>query len=121
MARPRPRARAADADTDDFLDRMACITAAEGFPPIGGRIFGLLLLSEEALSLDAIAARLSASKGSISSDARRLEQRGVLERVRRAGDRRDYYRVADDIFEATMRLRLSRWEAFHAAISSGRG
>jgi len=120
MARARPSARAADAETDAFLDRMARVTAAEGFPPIGGRIFGLLLLSEEPLSLDAIAARLSASKGSISSDARRLEQRGLLERVCRAGDRRDYYGVAEDLFAATMRMRLARWGAFHAAMSSGR-
>ena len=121
-ARPTPRAAAParDAETDAFVERMAHVTAAEGFSPIGGRIFGLLLLADRELCLDEIAGRLAASKGSISSDARRLEQRGLLECVRRAGDRRDYYRVAEDLFESTMNMRLTRWQAFHDAIRRGR-
>ena len=116
MARPVP----SDPETDAFVERMARVTAMEGFPHIGGRIFGLLLVSDRDLCLDEIAARLAASKGSISSDARRLEQRGLLERVRRPGDRRDYYRVADDLFASTMEMRLARWKAFHDAVLEGR-
>jgi outer membrane protein TolC len=116
MARPRAR----DPETDAFVERMARVTAMEGFPHIGGRIFGLLLVSDGDLCLDEIAARLAVSKGSISSDARRLEQRGLLECVRRAGDRRDYYRVADDLFASTMEMRLGRWRAFHDAVHEGR-
>jgi outer membrane protein TolC len=116
MARPAP----SDPETDAFVERMARVTAMEGFPPIGGRIFGLLLVSDRDLCLDEIAARLAVSKGSISSDARRLEQRGLLECVRKPGDRRDYYRVADDLFASTMELRLSRWKAFHDAVHGGR-
>jgi outer membrane protein len=116
MARPAP----SDPETDAFVERMARVTAMEGFPRIGGRIFGLLLVSDRVLCLDEIAVRLAVSKGSISSDARRLEQRGLLECVRRPGDRRDYYRVADDLFASTMEMRLERWRAFHDAVHGGR-
>lgn len=120
MARARPNVRAPDAATDAFLERMARATTMEGFPRIAGRIFALLLVREEALSLEAIAARLAASKASVSSDARALEQRGLVERVRRPGDRRDYYRVADDLFEGALAIRLARWQSFQAALREGR-
>ena len=115
-----PRSPASDPETDAFVERMARVTAIEGFPYIGGRIFGLLLVSDRDLCLDEIAARLAVSKGSISSDARRLEQRGMLECVRRPGDRRDYYRVADDLFASTMEMRLGRWKAFHEVVHGAR-
>ena len=107
-------------ETVAFVERMARVTALEGFPYIGGRIFGLLLVADRELCLDEIAVRLQASKGSVSSDARRLEQRGLLECVRRPGDRRDYYRVADDLFASTMEMRLGRWKAFQGAVREGR-
>jgi len=116
MAHPAP----SDPETDAFVERMARVTAMEGFPHIGGRIFGLLLVSDRDLCLDEIAAQLTASKGSISSDARRLEQRGLLECVRKPGDRKDYYRVAEDLFASTMEMRLARWKAFHETVRGGR-
>ena len=116
MARSIP----SDPETDTFVERMARVIAMEGFPHIGGRIFGLLLVSDGDLCLDEIAARLAVSKGSISSDARRLEQRGLLECVRKPGDRRDYYRVAEDLFASTMEMRLARWQAFQEAVHDGR-
>src|SRR5450759_3517204 len=116
MARPP----ANDSETDTFVERMARVVAMEGFPHIGGRIFALLMVSDGDLCLDEIAARLAVSKGSISSDARRLEQRGLLECVRKPGDRKDYYRVADDLFASTMEMRLARWNAFHNAVGEGR-
>lgn len=109
-----------DPETDAFVERMARVIAMEGFPHIGGRIFALLLVSDGDLCLDEIAALLDASKGSISSDARRLEQRGLLECVRKPGDRKDYYRVAEDLFASTMELRLARWRAFHEEVRDGR-
>jgi outer membrane protein len=120
MARTRPTGSAPGPATAAFVERMAGVTANEGFPRIAGRILALLLISERELCLDEIAARLAVSKGSISADARGLAQRGLVERVRRAGDRRDYYRVAGDLFEAALGIRLARWQAFHSAIREGR-
>jgi len=60
------------------------------------------------------------SKGSVSTNARLLEDRGVLERVSRPGDRRDYYRVLPDLFSQTMAQRIARWERFHSAIAAAR-
>src|SRR5215203_3934677 len=60
------------------------------------------MVQEEACSLDDVAEQLRVSKGSASSNARLLEQLGIAERVTRAGDRRDYYRISPDISERTL-------------------
>jgi DNA-binding transcriptional regulator GbsR (MarR family) len=109
-----------DTRTGDFVERMGLTLEADGMPRIAGRIFGLLLVSDEPRSLDDLAAELRVSKGSASTNARLLEQRGLLERVCRPADRRDYYRVRPDLFNHTMALRLARWERFHQTIAEAR-
>jgi DNA-binding transcriptional regulator GbsR (MarR family) len=109
-----------DAQTAHFIERMGLALESDGLPRIAGRIFGLLLVSEDARSLDELAGELRVSKGSVSTDARLLEQRGVVERISRPGDRRDYYRVQPDLFSHTMAQRLTRWERFHEAIGAAR-
>jgi DNA-binding transcriptional regulator GbsR (MarR family) len=109
-----------DQPTAQFIENMGLAMESDGLPRIAGRIFGLLLVSEEARSLDDLAAELQVSKGSVSTNARLLEQRGVLEQVSRPADRRDYYRVRRDLFSNTMAQRLARWQRFHEAIGAAR-
>jgi DNA-binding transcriptional regulator GbsR (MarR family) len=106
--------------TAHFIERMGLALEADGLPRIAGRIFGLLLVSEDARSLDDLARELRVSKGSVSTNARMLEQRAVLERISRPGDRRDYYRVPTDLFRHTMAQRVARWQRFHEAIAAAR-
>jgi DNA-binding transcriptional regulator GbsR (MarR family) len=106
--------------TGQFIERMGLALEADGLPRIAGRIFGLLLVSEDPRSLDDLAAELRVSKASVSTNARMLEQRGVLEQVSRPADRRDYYRVPRDLFSHTMAQRLARWRRFHEAIGDAR-
>jgi DNA-binding transcriptional regulator GbsR (MarR family) len=105
-----------DSNTVAFIERMGLALETDGLPRIAGRIFGLLLVSDDARSLDDLAAELQVSKGSTSTNARLLEQRGLLERVCRPADRRDYYRPRPDLFDHTMALRLARWERFHQGV-----
>jgi DNA-binding transcriptional regulator GbsR (MarR family) len=109
-----------DKRTGEFIDRMGLALESDGLPRIAGRIFGLLLLSEDCRSLDELASELRVSKASVSTNARLLEQRGVLERNCRPSDRRDYYRVPPDLFSHTMAQRLERWHRFHEAIGDAR-
>ena len=109
-----------DKNTAAFIERMGLALEADSLPRIAGRIFGLLLVSEDCRSLDDLAAELGVSKASVSTNARLLEQRGLLERNSRPSDRRDYYRVPSDLFSHTMALRLERWQRFHEAIGHAR-
>jgi DNA-binding transcriptional regulator GbsR (MarR family) len=109
-----------DSATTRFTDRMGLIFEAEGQPPISGRIFGYLLVSDDTRSLDQVADALSVSKASVSTNARRLADMGVLERVCRPGDRHDYYRVAPELFSRTMAERMRRWQRFTQAVGDAR-
>jgi DNA-binding transcriptional regulator GbsR (MarR family) len=109
-----------DTATSRFTDRMGLLFEADGQPPIAGRIFGYLMVSEEARSLDQLAEALRISKASVSTNARRLADVGVLERVCRPADRHDYYRVAPELFSRTMAERLRRWQRFTEAVGDAR-
>jgi DNA-binding transcriptional regulator GbsR (MarR family) len=109
-----------EAQTAHFIERMGLALEADGLPRIAGRIFGLLLVSEDARSLDDLACDLKVSKASVSTNARMLEQRAVLERISHPGDRRDYYRVPTNLFSHTMAQRVARWQRFHEAIGAAR-
>jgi DNA-binding transcriptional ArsR family regulator len=82
-----------DSRTAQFVERMGVLTEEDGLPRIAGRIFAYLLVTPEACSLDDIATALGVSRASVSTDARRLAQMGLLERHSRPGDRRDYYGI----------------------------
>ncbi|MCI5145685.1 MAG: MarR family transcriptional regulator [Candidatus Electrothrix sp. AR3] len=64
---------------------------------IVGQIMVYLYLQKEAQSLDSIGEALVLSKASISIAVRQLERLGLVRRVWLKGDRKKYYRSADNI------------------------
>lgn len=90
----------------DFVESMGLFWESEGLPRIAGRIFGYLIVQPEPCSLDDLAAALGVSKASISTDARRLEQLGLVTRVSLPGDRRDYYTVDPDAPIRSLEIKL---------------
>jgi DNA-binding transcriptional regulator GbsR (MarR family) len=102
-----------------FVERMGQFFEQDGFARIAGRILGHLMLQVEPQSLDALAADLQVSKASVSTNTRMLEGLGALERVTRAGDRRDYYQVADLMHERMLELRLERFRATQKLLEEG--
>ncbi|NTW87912.1 MAG: hypothetical protein HGB26_02030 [Desulfobulbaceae bacterium] len=69
-----------------------------------GRMVGMILvylyLQEQECSLDSIGEELELSKASISIAARQLEQLGLVRRIWRKGEKKKYYRSADNIAQA---------------------
>lgn len=92
-----------------FIEQMGHGAESDGFTRIAGRLFAELLLSDEPRSLDDLAESLGVSKASVSTDARRLLERGVVERHGKPNDRRDYYRLSPDFFSQIVRHKLERW------------
>jgi DNA-binding transcriptional regulator GbsR (MarR family) len=68
-----------------------------GLSRILGQILVHLYLQPEPQSLETIAANLGLSKAAISIAVRQLETLGLVHRVWVKGDRRNYYRTADNI------------------------
>lgn len=105
---------------EQFIERMGLFFEADGAPRIAGRMFGFLLLSSSPCSLDDLAEHLQVSKASISTNARLLETWGAAERVSRPGDRRDYYRTAEDLHVRMMERRLNRIHRMRELAREGR-
>src|SRR5215510_13012040 len=91
-----------------FVEQIAVILEAEGLPRVCGRLFALLIVTPEPLSLDELADLLGVSKASVSINARTMEERGKIERVSRAADRRDYYQISEDMVEKSMEERIAK-------------
>ena len=71
-----------------------------GLGRIVGQILVYLYLQDHECSLDEICRDLGLSKAAVSVAARQLESLGFLRRVWRPGDRKSYYRTADNIATA---------------------
>lgn len=69
-----------------------------GFSDVMGRLYGILLLNPEPMSLDELAEGLQISKGSVSMNMRSLERWGMAKEVWVRGERKKYYMAESDLW-----------------------
>lgn len=105
-----------DTATDRLVERVGQRYEARGLPRTAGRIVAYLLVSEEPCSQEVLAEALQISRGSVSTNARLLEQASLIERVTRPGDRRDFYRVPEDMYERVLEQWLEGLRGMHALL-----
>lgn len=95
------------AGTQEFIEKAGVALERLGMSRTFGRLFGLLMVSDRSLSLGDAAGLLGVSKASISTNARLAEELGLVRRVSRRGDRRDYYEIQPECFERLTTRRLA--------------
>jgi DNA-binding transcriptional regulator GbsR (MarR family) len=88
-------------------EMMAKMFEEDGFSPLVGRIFSLLLFAPEPLSLQHMAEQLGVTKAAVSIQVRSLEKSGMCFKLARGNDRKDYYYIADD-FSITVMQTLTQ-------------
>src|SRR4051812_33833158 len=84
---------------DRFVDLWDTMAGFWGISPTMARIHGLLYITGAALSMDGIMARLAISRGNVSMNLSKLVEWGLVRRVHKRGDRRDYYESLSDVWE----------------------
>ena len=79
------------------------VLAGFGMPRIAGRVLSALLIADPPeQTAEQLAETLQASRGAISGGTTLLETTGLIERRRKPGDRKDYFRNKPNAwFEAT--------------------
>jgi DNA-binding transcriptional regulator GbsR (MarR family) len=87
---PGYRMRSPHAHDSALVEKFEQLLEAEGLPRIGGRMLGLLAVAPAPLSIDELARSLKVSRASISTNGKLLQSLGLVERITRPGDRRDY-------------------------------
>jgi DNA-binding transcriptional regulator GbsR (MarR family) len=103
-----------------LIEQMGLHWESEGRPRIAGRVFALMLLQDRDFTLEELAAVLRVSRGSMSTNTRRLEADGVIERVAKSGDRRVYYRLTADPYRAMIEDHLKRMEKMRQVVAQAR-
>ena len=99
----RPPTPPAEAERRAFIEELGRILAGFGMPHMAARILAALLVATPAeQTASQLAETLQASRGSISTMTRLLESPGLIERVRKPGDRKVYYRNTPDAWSRTM-------------------
>jgi DNA-binding transcriptional regulator GbsR (MarR family) len=93
---------------DAFVERVGRLFQRDGLPPNAGRIFGFLLFEGGEVSFGTISQTLGISRGGVSMATRMMEERGLLLRTGRAGDRQDWFRLVDDPFARMLRVEHGR-------------
>jgi DNA-binding transcriptional regulator GbsR (MarR family) len=88
-----------DAVEQQFVDLWRSMSALWGITPTMAQIHGLLFITGAALSMDDIMVRLGISRGNVSMNLGKLAEWGLVRRVHRRGDRREYYESLGDVWE----------------------
>lgn len=80
----------------DFIEKTGMMFQAEGLPRTAGRTLGMLIFDGEVVSFGDISTRLQVSRASVSTSVRLLEERGLVKRSNKAGERQDYFQLSAD-------------------------
>ncbi len=92
-----------------FIEDVGVVFEQTGLPRMAGRLFGWLLIADPPhQSPSELAGVLQASKGSISTTVRLLQQSGFIERYVIPGSRHDYFRLPKDAIEKVIRHGLEQ-------------
>lgn len=96
---------------DRFVRTWGQMGSAWGISRTMAEVHALLFVTGEALCTDEVMARLEISRGNASMSLRALVDWGVVQRVHRRGDRKEYFAAEQDVWtmiRAILRERLKR-------------
>jgi DNA-binding transcriptional regulator GbsR (MarR family) len=84
---------------DEFVELWNNMASLWGISPTMARIHGLLYITGASLSMDEIMARLGISRGNVSMNLSKLLEWGLVKRVHKRGDRREYFESITEVWE----------------------
>lgn len=95
-------------DIPSFIELSGTFFEGLGLTRMAGRIMGLLLVAEQPhLTMPDIVERLNVSKSAVSTALWQLQQVYLVERFTLPNERRDYFRLAPDVWDRAFRARMS--------------
>src|SRR5207249_6839712 len=89
--------RTLDNVEDQFVELWNNMASLWGISPTMARIHGLLYICSAALSMDDIMERLGISRGNVSMNLSKLVEWGLVRRLHKRGDRKEYYESLSDV------------------------
>ncbi len=107
-------------DEATFVEAMGDFMGGYGMTPMAGRLWAWLLICDPpAQTAGDLAEALKASRGAISGAAASLASAGMIRRMRRRGDRREYFSAPPGTFDGVLRSAGTAYGRLLAITSRG--
>ncbi len=107
-------------DEAAFVEAMGHYMGGYGMTPMAGRLWAWLLICDPpAQTAGDLAEALRASRGAISGAAASLASAGMIRRVSRRGDRREYFSAPPGTFDSLLRSAGTAYGRLLAITSEG--
>lgn len=107
-------------DEATFVEAMGQFMGDYGMTPMAGRLWAWLLICDPpAQTAGDLAVSLKASRGAISGAAAWLATAGMIRRMQRRGDRREYFSVPPGTFDSVLRSAGTAYVRLLAITSGG--
>lgn len=91
-----------------FVEHWGMMARSWGINPTMGELFALLYISGSDWTADELRNRLKVSRGNVSMNLRELIAWGVVHKVHRQGERREYFRAETDVWTLFRRILTER-------------
>jgi DNA-binding transcriptional regulator GbsR (MarR family) len=91
-----------------FVEHWGTMARSWGINASMGELFALLYISGDLWTAEALKERLDVSRGNVSMNLRELMSWGVVHKVHRPGERREFYRAETDVWTLFRRILLER-------------
>lgn len=91
-----------------FIQAWGTLGSKWGINRTMAQLHALLLVSPDPLSADEMMAELNMSRGNVNMNIRELIDWGLVEKVHKPGDRKEYFIAEKDIWEVTKRVARER-------------
>src|ERR1700730_13315490 len=91
-----------------FVEHWGVMARAWGINATMGELFALLYITGTDWTADGLRERLRGSRGNVSMNLRELMAWGVVHKVHRQGQRREYYRAETDVWTLFRRILAER-------------
>ncbi len=97
-----------DANVCQFVEHWGVMARSWGINASMGELFALLYLTGSDWTADDLRERLRVSRGNVSMNLRELLAWGVVRKVHRQGERREFYRAETDVWTLFRRILTER-------------
>ena len=103
-----------------YIEEVGLFMESFGLPRMWGRVFGALLVADPpGQTAEQLAETLQASRGSNSTATPMLEQSGLIDRISKPGERKDYFRNRPGAWVEATRKRVTAMTTFRQLAEKG--
>ena len=93
---------------EKFISTWGAFGTQWGINRTMAQIHALLLISEEALSAEDIMKKLNVSRGNVNMNVRDLLSWGIVHKVLKFGERKEFFAAEKDIYKTAMQIMKER-------------